>query len=104
MRETVDRLRLVYHWQAPTRMDLPELGAQAALFPDAPVAVAIPSSKGTWLGKRLEQFGESPCAYLIRSTDFNRSASRLKLRSVSQWNGRRVGWLDVEGVRLGIVG
>ncbi|RME96991.1 MAG: VOC family protein, partial [Chloroflexi bacterium] len=50
---------------------------------------------------------DSPCAYLLATTDFDRACRRFNLTPADGWFGRPVAWFDpaqLGSTRLGIVG
>jgi hypothetical protein len=99
--------RRVYGWPAPQLNDDPVLKARLAHFAGTPVTLATPQSTGDWLGERLTQFGESPCAYLLAATDFVATCRHFGLTHSVKWFGRRVAWFDpakLNGVYLGLIG
>ena len=64
----------VYGWNEPIRNnDLTGefRGLVLADFEDAPVVIASPQKEDTWLSKRLGQFGDSPCAFLIGTSSLS---------------------------------
>ncbi len=62
----------VYGWKEPARsVQLSGIfkGAELATFENSPVVIASPKrAEGSWLSKRLEQFGDSPCSFLITAS------------------------------------
>lgn len=97
--------RRAYGWPAPAIEDHPEFGAKLAHFAGTPVVLATPSGKDSWLAKRLEQFGETPVAFLLGAEDLSKSAAQV-MPAPTLWFGQRVAWFDsakLRGVRLGVV-
>ena len=74
----IEKFRQAYNLPAPQRRDDAEFGARLASFPATPVVLATPLAPQSWLAKRLEEFGEAPCAFVL---------GRAK-------PGRRITWLD----------
>lgn len=102
---TVDRFRHVFEIPEPVVCDDEQFEARVADVPGTPIAVASPD-EGSWLGERLERFGPSPCSYLLGTSDFSATAEHLAIRAEESWFGRRVRWLDVDGLderALGVV-
>jgi hypothetical protein len=96
--------RRAYGWAAPAVEEHKEFGAKLAYFAGTPVMLAAPLEERSWLAKRLEQFGESPVAYLLGIRDFSSATKQFQLSGEVQWFGRKVTWFDREklhGVRLG---
>ncbi len=104
--------RKVYGWKEPRRSD--RLGnifrdCQLAEFENSPVVIASPDDVDSWLAKRLEQFGSSPCAFLIGTRSLSDAQTRYGLNDVSKWidGDRNVAWIpssELGGMNLGFVG
>lgn len=102
----VTLFRRLYHWCRPQTSSDDGLGARLVYFPGTPVMLASPIAPGSWLATRLARFGESPCAFLIRTKDFRLSSKRSGLTPTSALFERRVAWMDpglLNGARLGLV-
>jgi hypothetical protein len=98
--------RSAYGWEAPRIEDHPEFGAKLAYFPGSPVILAAPSGQHSWLSERLRNFGESPIAYLLGTSDIGTANTRYKLSSKSKWFDRDLAWFDpqtLNGLRLGVI-
>jgi catechol 2,3-dioxygenase-like lactoylglutathione lyase family enzyme len=100
------RFHVAYGWAATSIQKAPEWGATIAHVPGTPLVLAEPtSSGGAWLAARLEQYGESPCAFVLATRDARRAAARLSLTSETPWFGYPVGWIDpaqLFGWRIGV--
>jgi hypothetical protein len=83
----VARYRKAFGLPAPVERVDSEFGAKFAGFENSPVVLAAPLS--TWLTARLDEFGEGPCAFVLRSK--------------SKPSGMAISWFDVAklGWRLG---
>jgi hypothetical protein len=82
------------------------LDAKLAHFPGQPFLLAEPLNEDGWLARRLDQFGESPCAVLLESSDMDESLVRLALGPEEVWLGQRLAWFDpaeTGGHLLGVV-
>jgi hypothetical protein len=88
----VKRYQAAYGLPAPDKQVDAVLGAQLALMGGSPVALAAPLKPDSWLGRRLEQFGEGPCAFILRAT---------KAPSTTRWfDSGKLGWyLGFEATR-----
>jgi len=53
-----------YKLPAPARIDDSTFGAKLASFQGTPVVLAAPLGD-SWLGERLQRFGEAPCAFVL---------------------------------------
>lgn len=104
--DSIALFRRAYDWPAPWIREDQEFGARLAHFLGTPVVLAAPASADNWLAKRIERFGESPCALLIRTGDFPTTARRFGLDWTTPWFGRLVAWFDpadLNGTRLGLI-
>lgn len=94
----VNRYRQAFGLPAPLKQVDNVFGAHLAIAGNAPVIFAQPLTADSWLAKRLDEFGEGPCAFIL-------SASRGKFQTAlkSQWFGAQISWFDSEmlGWRLG---
>lgn len=93
--------RSAYGWPAPLLEDHREFGAKIAYFSGTPVMLATPLDEGSWLARRLQDFGESPVAYLLGTTDLGAATKRYGLTAQTRWFGKNVAWFD--GSKLKIV-
>ncbi len=104
--ESISLYRRAYDWPAPWIREDQEFGAELAHFLGTPVVLATPASADNWLAKRIDRFGESPCAYLIGTGSFPTTARRFGLDWTTPWFGRLVAWFDpadLNGTRLGLI-
>jgi hypothetical protein len=103
---STELFRETYAWHtSETRAD-PELEATVVQFEETPVALAAPRSPTSWLGSRLARHGELPAAFLLRSSDLQRTPERLRWCRPGTWLNRPAFWFDPDrlgGVRLGII-
>jgi len=74
-------------------------GARVALLGATPVVLAAPLNSGSWLARRLDQFGEGPVAYVLSLREGAHAGDRYKAASKSHWFGSDVSWFD--GEKLG---
>jgi hypothetical protein len=76
-----------------------DFGAQLASFGSVPVILAQPLTAGSPLAKRIDEFGEAPCAIVLAGT----RTSRYRPATRSRWFAMEVEWFDAEalGWRLG---
>lgn len=94
----------LYRLPTPRPVESDRFEASLAVFPGSPVAFLAPRP-GSTLEDRLTRFGESPCAYLIGTSDFEAALDRYPLASVDNWDGRQVAWFDTDPPvdRLGVI-
>lgn len=95
----VQRFRQAYGLPEPLKQVDKEFGAQLAKLGGSPVLLAQPLTNDSWLAKRIEEFGEIPCAFVLGAEN----AAKYKAAASSTWFGRRISWFDTEklGWRLG---
>jgi hypothetical protein len=70
------------------------------------LATPLSKSKDSWLAGRLDRFGDTPCAYLLDTDDFDAACTRFGPNPSAAWFSRRVAWFDptrLNGVRLGLI-
>jgi len=74
-------------------------GARLAMMGEAPVVLAQPLQADSPLARRLQEFGEAPCAFVLAAT----GAGRYQAASRTLWFGRQISWFDAKklGWRLG---
>jgi hypothetical protein len=65
LNESTRRYRQAYALPAPSKQD--DTYAHLAIFADTPVILAEPLTPQSWVAQRIEQFGEGPCAFVLRS-------------------------------------
>jgi len=101
----VDLFRRVYGWPAPETEDDVNVG-RLAHFPGTPVLLAAPLRPNDFLAERLRHFDESPCAFLIGTSNLYAASNRLRLGTVSSWFDRQIFWFDAprrHGILLGLI-
>ena len=97
--------RKAYGWPPPRR---PARGR--AVFPGCPVVLESPdpepSATGDELARRLDDFGDSPTAFLIAVDRLEAACDHFQLVPPAEWLGETVAWLRLDGPagrRLGFV-
>jgi Glyoxalase-like domain len=98
--------RRAYGWNAPAREDHPESALKLAHFAGTPVMLASPLEGKSWLRERLEQFGDSPAAFLLGTRSYETVAKQFGFTQPTVWFGAKVGWIasgNLREVRLGII-
>ena len=95
----VKRYREAYSLPDPLRQVDKQFGAHLAFLGGTPVVLAQPLTSDSWVAKRLDQFGEGPCAVVLDGARTGRYRSASKTR----WLNTEVSWFDPEklGWRLG---
>ncbi|HEU4648456.1 MAG TPA: VOC family protein [Gemmatimonadales bacterium] len=100
------RVQAAYGWLPGEVQQAPEWGATLAHVAGTPLVLAEPAGReGAWLGARLEQYGDSPCAFVFTTVDAPRAAATMPLGNETSWFGYRIGWIDpaeIFGWRIGV--
>ncbi len=99
LQAAVARYRQAFDLPAPVEQVDESFGARLAAFGGTPVILAAPVNAASWLTERLNEFGEGPCAFILRS----RNAGSYSTASKSRWFGTQISWFDAAklGWRLG---
>jgi hypothetical protein len=95
---SIARYRRAFGLPAPLRQRDSEFGADLAWFEGTPVVLAQGLS-GSWLERRVHEFGDAPCAFVLTSVRGIVGGGRA-----AQWFGQLVLWADegTLGWHLGI--
>ncbi len=106
--EAVDAYRTVYELSEPQVSSSAALGADVAVFDDAPVVLATPTESG-WLDSRLDAHGERPAFYVLGSNDLAETVDRFDLDRDGTLFGYDCAWFDHPALsdintRLAVVG
>jgi hypothetical protein len=90
--------RRVFQLPEPNRQRDAEFGAELAWFEGTPFVLAQASENDSWLARRVREFGEGPCAFVLQST------GGLTGASASHWFGSAIVWTNEQrlGWRLGL--
>jgi hypothetical protein len=88
--EAAKRYQEAYGLPPPLKQVDTSFGAHLALMGSTPVVLAAPLTSQSWLGKRLEQFGEGPCAFILGA----KKTGRYQAASKTRWFGADVSWFD----------
>ena len=96
----------VYGAGEPVDIDADAFPGRTVQLHGEPVAITCPASADDWVSRRIETYGPTPCACLIRSTDMAASHDRLPLTKPIRFGDREVAWIDSEKLhplRIGVV-
>jgi hypothetical protein len=96
LEDAIARYRKTYELPEPKRQTDTNFGAKLAWFEGSPVILAAPLDERSWLGTRVEQFGDGPAALILKASKASGSGTN--------WFGTPVSWFDASklGWRLGI--
>jgi hypothetical protein len=92
LNDAIARYRKAFELPATIKQVDKTFGAHLALVGQAPVVLAQPLSSDSWLGRRLERFGEGPCAFVLGAARPGRYHAASKMR----WFGIDISWFDAE--------
>ncbi|HEY1263312.1 MAG TPA: VOC family protein, partial [Terriglobales bacterium] len=104
---SVALFRKAYGWSEPLVEQHAEVGARLAYFPGTPVILASASDNRSWIGERVQKFGEGPVAFMLSSSDIAAAGKKFRLTGSKPWFSQKVMWFDFKklgGVRLGVIG
>jgi hypothetical protein len=97
---SIAQYRKAFALPAPKRQRDESFGADLAWFEGTPVVLAASFSSGSWLARRIAEFGEAPCAFVLSAS----KDTAMTTEKAQHWAGRTVVWFnDVNlGWRLGV--
>jgi hypothetical protein len=91
----IAQYRKAFHLAAPRREEDKRFGAALALFEGTPIVLAQGLGKESWLSRRVQEYGDAPCAFVLKSNSGGLNA-RPTLLPVVWMDAAALGW------RLGI--
>jgi hypothetical protein len=96
----IGQYQRAYLLGAPQRQIDTGFGAKVAWFTGTPIVLAAPLASDSWLGTRLEQFGDAPCAFVLGT---ERGEIRRGIIPAGNWFGN-IRWIALTelGGRLGV--
>jgi hypothetical protein len=100
LESAVAQYRKAFQLPAPKRQRDQRFGADLAWFEGTPVVLAQGVGKDSWLARRVSEYGDAPCAFVLKG------GSRTAEGSAARWFGSSVVWVDEGklGWRLGVEG
>jgi hypothetical protein len=84
---SIAQYRQAFDLPAPKRQRDEAFGANLGWFEGSPVMLAAPMMSDSWLGRRIAQYGDSPCAFVLTTTE------GVYGPNPSNWFGHRTSWL-----------
>jgi hypothetical protein len=90
LKASIARYRQAYALPAPVEQEDAAFGGRLASFVGTPVILAAPLNAQSWIARRIEQFGEGPCAFLLGS----KTNGTYRAASTARWFGTEVSWFD----------
>jgi len=96
----IPQYRRAFDLPEPRRQNDPDFEADLAWFEGTPVVLAQGTGESSWLARRVAEFGEAPCAFVLALNTGNGVAGGKS----SYWFGGFVSWSDTVslGWRLGV--
>ena len=97
--DAIQRYHAAYDSPSPIKQADKEWAAYLALLGNIPVILAQPLNAESWLNRRIEQFGEGPCAFILQAAN----PAHFKAATRTLWFGAEISWFDERklGWRLG---
>jgi hypothetical protein len=97
---SIAQYRKAFALAAPKRQRDDAFGADLAWFEGTPVVLAASLSTGSWLGQRIAELGEAPCAFVLSAS----KGVTMTAEKAQRWAGHTVIWFsDAKlGWRLGV--
>ncbi len=104
LRSATDLYRRAFRLPPPRLRTDPELAAELAWFEETPIVLAQGLDGGSWLSRRVREFGDAACAFVLASAANSDEMVGQWIRRKSEWFGRSILWMDHEkiGWRLGV--
>jgi hypothetical protein len=88
--------RTAFHLAAPRREVDQQFGAALAWFEGTPIVLAQGLGKESWLGRRVREFGDAPCAFVLKGSSAAVKKARATMLPVVWMDAAALGW------RLGV--
>ena len=92
VKAAVRQYQRAYDLEAPLRQDDAKFGAHLAYFKGTPVVLAMPLAQDSWLTARLDQIGEGPVAFVLKTANSKSHASAAR----TSWFGSTISWFDTQ--------
>jgi hypothetical protein len=100
LKASIGRYRQAYALPEPITQEDASFGARLAWFRGTPVVMAEPLNAQSWVARRIQQFGDGPCAFVLgKREDGAARRTAYQAATKSQWFGVPISWFD--SVRLG---
>ena len=69
----IETFQRTYDLPPPYPAPCASFPGEVHVFPGEPLALVTSDEEDSWIGRRIQRFGASPCAYLLGCTDFERA-------------------------------
>jgi hypothetical protein len=97
LKASMARYRQAFGLPPAAEQEDPSFGARLAWFAGTPVVLATPNHRSSrppsWLAKRIERFGEGPCAFVLGAQAGVHSGA-----SKTGWFGTAIWWVNAESL------
>lgn len=99
LQSSIVRYRQAFGRSEPAIQPDPASAARLAFFTGTPVILAVPLGPESWVARRIQEFGEGPCAFILSSPNHFQYQGASK----TSWFGAEISWFDPAklGWRLG---
>jgi len=95
LKGAIARYRQAYGLPEPAQQEDAIFGARLAWFKGTPVVLAAPSSPQSWVARRIVQFGDGPCAFVLgKKEDGAPRRATYQTAAKSRWFGVPISWFD----------
>jgi hypothetical protein len=97
----ITQYRKAFQLPAPLRQQDATFAADLAWFEGTPIVLARGLTDSSWLSRRVREYGDAPCAFLLKATNGITGPAS----GSSNWFGHSVIWMDDTklGWRLGAI-
>ena len=100
LKASIARYRQAYALPEPMMQEDGSFGAHLAWFRGTPVVLAEPADPQSWIARRIQQFGDGPCAFVLgKPEDGAPRRAAYQTAAKSRWFGVPISWFDSQ--RLG---
>jgi catechol 2,3-dioxygenase-like lactoylglutathione lyase family enzyme len=100
LKASIARYRQAYALPEPLTQEDASFGARLASFRGTPAVLAEPLDPQSWVARRILQFGDGPCAFVLgKPEDGAPRRAAYQTAAKSRWFGVAISWFDSQ--RLG---
>ena len=100
LKASIARYRQAYALPEPLTQEDASFGARLAWFRGTPAVLAEPLDPQSWVARRIQQFGDGPCAFVLgKPEDGAPRRAAYQTAAKSRWFGVAISWFD--SARLG---
>ena len=106
LKASIAQFQLAFELKETSTEEHPEFGATLAHFGASPVILASPTNASSWLADRLDQFGECPAAFLLKTSSAFLKKGLQTTTKPMHWFEADVAIFDLQrlhGARIGLI-